>query len=70
MRDPLTTTNGPSKPATLAPATPVTQRSPLGETERGGRRGPRDLDEARPLGYANALAITRGAGTEHRPLAG
>ena len=54
----------------LKPARPVTQRSPPGEAERGGRRGPHDLAGARPPSYANALAITRSAGTEHRPLAG
>ena len=38
---------------------------PLGEGwgEGGGRRGPRDLAGARPPSYANALAITRSAGS-------
>ena len=39
MRGPLTTTTGYRSPSPSRSATPVTQRSPLGETERGPGQG-------------------------------
>ena len=72
MRGPLATATAYRSPPPSRSVTPVTQRSPMGETDRGpepGRRSPHNLvdtPESNPLGYGEGSIIPpRGATDPH-----